>query len=107
MSVNNSFRVSAAALLIATLSATPAMANDWLKAKHPHLQVTTGKSVASDAVEAAPADGSQDAWQRAKHPALFKTGPAADAPATDAPKAGSIEAWKRAKFPHLIRTTKN
>ena len=71
MSVAHSFRRSAAALLIAGLSFTPAMANDWLKAKQPHLQVTTEKSVASDAVTAAPEAGSSEAWQRAKHPALL------------------------------------
>ena len=105
MSVAHSFRRSAAALLIAGLSSTPAMANDWLKAKQPHLQVTTEKSVASDAVTAAPEAGSSEAWQRAKHPALFKTAAAADpTPAADVPKAGSIEAWKQAKFPALSVT---
>lgn len=107
MSFTHSFRTTAAALLIAGLSATPAMANDWLKAKQPHLQVTTEKSLASDAVDSAPAAGSSEAWQRAKSPALFKTGTAADSTRAEAPKAGSIEAWKRAKYPHLNRTTKN
>lgn len=104
-----SVRLLAAAVLTAAITAPATMANDWQKSKFPWLNTTTGKAVPSaESAEAWPVAGSIDAWQRAKHPALFTTDDKVVAP-TDGdamPKLDAIEAWKQAKFSHLQVTTK-
>lgn len=96
------------AALAAVITAPSVMANDWQKTKHHWLYPTTDKSVpVPESDDSKPAAGSIEAWQQAKHPALFATDSKAVATADDAevPKLDAIESWKQAKFSHLQKTT--
>lgn len=101
-------KILTVAALAAVITAPAAMANDWQKTKHHWLYPTTDKAVpVPESADTKPAAGSIEAWQQAKHPALFATDGKVVATAGDenAPKLDAIEAWKHAKFSHLRKTT--